>query len=90
MAKFSYAGRIEEMSIDEVRRLLHDSGMDHLIDNYVDASERPYTRSRTEFNLILPERGLQLVTGTIKRGTRLQTVIGEGINQRSLGTLLCS
>ncbi len=37
-------------------------------DNYGDASERPYTRSRTEFNLILPERGLQLVTGTIKRG----------------------
>ncbi|MGZ4880853.1 MAG: hypothetical protein ACXV5H_05465 [Halobacteriota archaeon] len=75
----SYAGRIEEMSIDQVRRLLRDSGMGHLIDNCVDDPERPYTRSRTEFNLILPERDfssllerLSAVEHAITNGDRRQ------------------
>ncbi|MGZ4942417.1 MAG: hypothetical protein ACXV5P_09015, partial [Halobacteriota archaeon] len=50
-----HATLFEEMSIDEVRRLLRDNGLSHLIDNCVDDSEISHTRprttnSRTEFN----------------------------------------
>ncbi|MGZ7199779.1 MAG: hypothetical protein ACXVIG_07385 [Halobacteriota archaeon] len=75
--------KFEEMSVDEVRRLLRDNGLNYLIDECVDDPEPPYTQPRTEFNLILPERDF---SSLLERLSAVEHAVTNGDRRRESTT----